>query len=130
MALKRKCSALINTTEKKSKKISVRFHPDTTILETYSSEEYDRSGIFSSPTLYKINSSRLPTLSLDIPALTLDDSESSSAETSPIPISYPSKKKKPALSINTSLCSDPLFFSNLTTHYKSDSLENDYLSIV
>jgi hypothetical protein len=120
---------MMTTTNKKQKKLCVTFDTNITIAETYSSEEYDRSDIFSS-TLYKINSSRLPQLSLTIttPSLTYDDDDSSSTETSPIisPL-YKKSKKKPMLSIDTSVCSDPLFFSRLTTNYKSDNVENDYL---
>ncbi|ORE02174.1 hypothetical protein BCV72DRAFT_235152 [Rhizopus microsporus var. microsporus] len=136
MAFKRKLddhSTDMTNNDKKQRKLCVTFNSEITLLETYSSEEYDRSGIFSSPILYKLNPSRLPQLSLTIsqcPALTSDDDEASSAETSPIPsppLCLKKNKKKPLLSIDTSICSDPLFFSQLTTNYKTDSTENEFL---
>ncbi|KAI8878138.1 hypothetical protein K501DRAFT_196534 [Backusella circina FSU 941] len=122
---------------------TVTFAAEPTYLETYSSDEYDRSGIFSTPVLYKVNPSlNKPSLSLNIvqqPELEFE--ETSSAESSPdtpsdhFPIIQhtptPKKKKlRPILSVDTSVCADPLFFTGLSTNYAKRNdfpTDNDYL---
>jgi hypothetical protein len=127
---------------------TVQFALEVTVLETYSSDEYDRSDIFSTPILYKINPNIIrssPQLSLNIescpPNLIKDEEglgEISSAEVSPntppsnitttvdnyfiaTTNSSPKKKKqRPILSVNTTMCADPLFFTNLSTNYKNE----------
>jgi hypothetical protein len=126
------------TTALKRKAImkTVQFSPQVTVLETYSSDEYDRSDIFSAPVLYKLNPTiKPPQLSLtidDVPNLIQDDV--SSAEASPntppaILVDHyfvPKKhKKRPMLSVNTTMCADPLFFTNLSTNYKHENGNND-----
>lgn len=139
---------------------SVQFSLEVVVLETYSSEEYDRSDIFSTPILYKINPSIVrstPQLSLNInscpPNLIRDEEEGSGGEISSAEVSpntppsnissavneyfmpsSPSKKKKrqrPVLSVNTTMCADPLFFTKLSTNYKNEistpDTSNDFL---
>jgi hypothetical protein len=85
-----------NSLKRKRGMKTVQFDLKVTVLETYSKEEYDRSDIFSSPILYKINPNILrstPQLSLDIPTPNLieegeegssgGEEEISSAEISP-----------------------------------------------
>jgi hypothetical protein len=130
-------------------KKSVRFNSTVIVLETYSSEEYDRSDIFSAPVLYKLNPAikKSPQLSLSIvPSLIKDDEEEetiSSAEINTPPLiqkksiadhyftqhTHQKKKNKPSLSVNTSMCSDPLFFTSLSTNYKDQHKDtaNDFL---
>ncbi|KAL9545219.1 hypothetical protein MBANPS3_007247 [Mucor bainieri] len=121
------------------------------VLETYSSDEYDRSDIFSAPVIYKLNPTiQPPKLSLNIdnvPNLVRDSEEEegnfSSAENSPNTpppcnsVSSASKsiadhyfqqqqqgikkKKRPLLTVNTTMCADPLFFTSLTTNYKNEN---------
>lgn len=134
---------------------SVHFAEKVIVLETYSSDEYDRSDIFSAPVLYKLNTTiQPPKLSLNIdnvPNLVRDSEEEegnfSSAENSPntpppcnsISSSSKSiadhyfqqqqqqqqqglkKKKRPLLTVDTTMCADPLFFTSLTTNYKNEN---------
>ncbi|KAI8370946.1 hypothetical protein BD560DRAFT_396417 [Blakeslea trispora] len=131
---------LNNNTKSLKRKLttkSVQFASEIIVLETYSADEYDRSNFLSSSTLYKINPKLKPQLTLDIPCLIQDNEDSvSSAENSPSSPNLSSladhyfhpqqrKKKKVQLSINTSICSDPLFFSGLSTNYKNDTTETD-----
>lgn len=112
-------------------KKSVQFSPIVTVLETYSSVDYGRSDIFSAPTRLYPTIVKKPTiqLSLDIitPSLVKDEDTLSSAEDTNTPLSPTDchKKKKPSLTINTTVCSDPLFFAKLSTHYNTP---NDFLS--
>lgn len=137
---------------------SVQFSLEVIVLETYSSDEYDRSDIFSTPILYKINPSIVrstPQLSLNInscpPNLIRDEEEGSggeisSAEVSPntppsnissavneyfMPSSKKKKRQRPVLSVNTTMCADPLFFTKLSTNYKNElstpDTSNDFL---
>lgn len=117
---------------------TVRFNTEVIVLETYSSDEYDRSDIFSTPVLYKLNPTiKPPQLSLTIlPSLIRDEEDTiSSAETNtPSPsdctspfLNQTKKKKKPLLSVNTTICSDPLFFTKLSTNYKQQNDSNDFL---
>lgn len=138
----------INPLKRKRIMKTVQFAVEVTVLETYSSDEYDRSDIFSTPILYKVNPNIIrssPQLSLDIescpPNLIKDEEEGlgeiSSAEVSPntppsnitttadeyfITNTSPKKKKKqrPILSVNTTMCADPLFFTSLSTNYKNE----------
>ncbi|CEP10555.1 hypothetical protein [Parasitella parasitica] len=127
---------------------SVQFVEKVTVLETYSSDEYDRSDMFSAPVFYKLNPTILPpqlSLNIDnVPNLVRDSVDEgciSSAENSPNtpPFTATSKniadhyfqqenkkKKRPILSINTTICADPLFFTGLSTNYKNEkSTAND-----
>jgi hypothetical protein len=144
----------ITTKSLKRKRImkTVHFAEKVIVLETYSSDEYDRSDIFSAPILYKLNPTIQPpqlTLNFDnVPNLVRDSEEDeeeegsiSSAEISPnTPPSSKSiadhyfqqekkKKKRPLLSVNTTMCADPLFFTSLTTNYKNENAttSNDFL---
>ena len=131
----------INPLKRKRIMKSVQFALEVTILQIYSSEEYDRSDIFSTPTLYKLNPNFItrstPQLSLNIPNLIKDEEDGviSSAEVSPntpspsniSTVEYftcssnkKKKKQRPILSVNTTICADPLFFTNLSTNYKND----------
>ncbi|KAG0171241.1 hypothetical protein DFQ30_001271 [Apophysomyces sp. BC1015] len=127
--LKRKRTSCVLSPSKKSKATkTVRF--DTTnevIIYTYSSIEYDRG---ASPVLYKLNPSisLKPKLSLDIPT-TLppspcdsedDGSSSSSSPSTPAgdrPPPFSPKKQRPKLSVDTSVCAGPLFFTSLSTNH-------------
>ncbi|KAI8641280.1 hypothetical protein BD408DRAFT_418479 [Parasitella parasitica] len=131
---------------------SVKFAEKVTVLETYSSDEYDRSDMFSAPVLYKLNPTILPprlSLNIDnVPNLASDSMDEgciSSAENSPNtpPSTATSKniadhyfqqenkknKKRPILSINTTMCADPLFFTGLSTNYKNEktTANDDFL---
>ncbi|KAG2193441.1 hypothetical protein INT47_006970 [Mucor saturninus] len=115
------------------------------IINTYSSLEYDRGSIYSAPIQYRINPNIIPkgpVLSLEIPTSPCD-SEASSPETEQEQYSPTSpkdkKKKKPRLTVDTSVCSDdgPLFFTKLSTNHvrhnddnekgEEDDTMNDYL---
>lgn len=138
----------INPLKRKRSMKSVQFSSKVTVLETYSAEEYDRSDIFAAPTLYTINPNVIrstPQLSLSIencaPKLVKDDQggeEISSADVSPntppchtadeyfmSSIMIKKKKQRPILSVNTTMCADPLFFTRLTTNYKNDTTTHD-----
>ncbi|KAG2196815.1 hypothetical protein INT47_002742 [Mucor saturninus] len=145
----------INPLKRKRTMKSVQFSSKVTVLETYSAEEYDRSDIFAAPTLYTINPNVIrstPQLSLNIencaPNLVKDEDqgsgEISSADVSPntppgntadeyfmSSIMTKKKKQRPILSVNTTMCADPLFFTRLTTNYKNDTTtpdtKNDFL---
>ncbi|KAI8064279.1 uncharacterized protein B0P05DRAFT_554823 [Gilbertella persicaria] len=118
---------------------TVRFASEVTVLETYSADEYDRSDIFSTPVLYKLNPTiKPPQLTLEIlPHLVKDEDMMSSPENSPNtpPILsmtdhyFGQKKRKklqrPKLTIDTNICSDPLFFTCLSTNYKNDTSSTD-----
>ncbi|GAN03820.1 hypothetical protein MAM1_0049d03275 [Mucor ambiguus] len=149
-------TAISNSLKRKRIMKSVHFAEKVIVLETYSSDEYDRSDIFSAPVLYKLNPTiQPPKLSLNIdnvPSLVRDSEEEegnfSSAENSPNTpplcnsISSASKsiadhyfqqqqqqqqqqgmkkKKRPLLTVNTTMCADPLFFTSLTTNYKNEN---------
>ncbi|KAK4520958.1 membrane anchor subunit of succinate dehydrogenase, Sdh4 [Mucor velutinosus] len=155
-------STISNSLKRKRIMKSVHFAERAIVLETYSSDEYDRSDIFSAPVLYKLNPTiQPPKLSLNIdnvPNLVRDSEDEecnfSSAENSPNTpppcnsISNASKsiadhyfqqqqqqqqgmkkKKRPLLTVNTTMCADPLFFTSLTTNYKNESTtaNNDFL---
>lgn len=116
---------------------TVRFDVEhTVIIDTYSPLDYDRGSVFSFPIQYKVNpniSRDTPTLSLEIPSSPCD-SEASSPDLEHRPFS-PSKdkKKKPKLTVNTSTCDGPLFFTKLSTNHvrynddDEDDTINDYL---
>ncbi|KAI8990119.1 hypothetical protein BDB01DRAFT_780099 [Pilobolus umbonatus] len=123
----------------------VQFSSEVVLMDTYSAEEYDRSGIYSTPILYKVNPSIKPQLTLTIQPATintlpeLDLEDISSADLSPdTPDNYNSlfefkkKKKRPILSVDTSICTDPLFFTKLSTNYtrlnsSTTPIDHDYL---
>ncbi|GAA5796613.1 hypothetical protein HPULCUR_001986 [Helicostylum pulchrum] len=142
------------TLKRKRTMKTVQFSNKVTVLETYSSEEYDRTDIFSTPILYKINpnimrSTPQLSLSIDTPHLVQDEGEISSADVSPntppasitgadeyflTSMNIKKKKQRPILSVNTTMCADPLFFTSLTTNYKNDTnnttntdSQNDFL---
>lgn len=148
MSYLNKSPCLITNKRKRGEK-KVRFDIEQPeIINTYSSLEYDRGSLYSCPIQYRINpnipqknGSTTPVLSLEIPPSSPCDSEASSPETeqahySPT-TSKDKKKKKPKLSVDTSLCSDhgPLFFTKLTTNHvrynddlcEEDDTMNDYL---
>lgn len=137
----------INPLKRKRTMKSVQFSSKVTVLETYSAEEYDRSDIFATPTLYTINPNAIrstPQLSLSIehcaPKLVKDETSGdiSSPDVSPntppcntadeyfmSSIMTKKKKQRPILSVNTTMCADPLFFTRLTTNYKNDTTTPD-----
>ncbi|KAI8384323.1 uncharacterized protein BYT42DRAFT_612033 [Radiomyces spectabilis] len=115
---------------------SVQFDLTPCIIETYSSADYDRGGLFAMPVLYKFK------LSLDIPAIpppaltdSEDDGQSSSSATSSPDTERATqllpKRRPPKLSIDTSICAGPLIFTNLSTNHakrlEDDESTNDYL---
>ncbi|CAO3608962.1 unnamed protein product [Mucor fragilis] len=105
------------------------------IIETYSSLDYDRGySTFPSsasiqyklnPALNIISTTAKPILSLEIPSSPCD-SEASSPDIE-TPTTDCLKKKKPKLTVNTTMCADgPLFFTKLSTnHVKYGSLQDD-----
>ncbi|KAI9349948.1 hypothetical protein BD770DRAFT_474890 [Pilaira anomala] len=136
---------------KRTDKKTVRFDEEhTVIIDTYSPFDYDRGSVFSFPPVqYKLNPnllsnnnsrSDIPSLSLEIPSSPCD-SEASSPDLDQafLPIHIPAankeKKKKPKLTIDTSVCSGdgPLFFTKLSTNHVrhgndgEDDKMNDYL---
>lgn len=138
-------TSTISSRKRKRTEKTVRFDVEhIVIIDTYSPLEYDRGSIFSSPVQYKINPNLLanipkrPSLSLEIPSSPCD-SEASSPDLEQQPLTLPvsNKKKRPKLTVNTSVCSGegPLFFTKLSTnHVKHDncddsdnSLFSDYL---
>lgn len=140
------------------KRRQVRFDDQATqIITTYSSEEYDRGGIFSFPVLYKVNPAILqqppiispPKLSLDTHFSSSSSSSSSSlpnekqspqtpleeSPTTPPPPHH--SKQRPKLTINTTNLTDhdgPAFLTRLSTshhhhhhHPSGEDKANDYL---
>lgn len=111
------------------------------IIDTYSPLDYDRgySTFPSSASIqYKLNpalniipTTAKPILSLEIPSSPCD-SEASSPDIE-TPTTDCLKKKKPKLTVNTTMCSDgPLFFTKLSTNHvkhsmQDDDCSNDYL---
>lgn len=98
------------------------------IIYTYSSTEYDRG---ASPTLYKLNPI-IPKLSLDIPEFDPDSSSNSSSpetpgdyDECPFASNVHNKKLRPKLSIDTSMCNGPLFFTKLSTNHRRTQTEED-----
>lgn len=134
-----KKSALVSSKRKRTEK-KVTFdieHP--VIIDTYSPLDYDRGSLYSLPIQYRINPNipKKPILSLEIPSSPCD-SEASSPDTEQqqfSPITSKDKKKKPKLTVDTSVCSDdgPLFFTKLSTNHvrhnddEEDDTVNDYL---
>lgn len=136
---------------KRTDKKTVRFdEAHTVIIDTYSPFDYDRGSVFSFPPVqYKLNpnlsnhhhSSNIPSLSLEIPSSPCD-SEASSPDLDqaflpsiPAAAANKEKKKKPKLTVDTSVCSGdgPLFFTKLSTNHVrhgddgEDDKMNDYL---
>ncbi|CAO3588857.1 unnamed protein product [Absidia cylindrospora] len=130
----------------------VRFDDQATqIFTTYSSEEYDRGGIFSFPVLYKVNPSILqqqqsttsspPKLSLDTqfqsssscnekqsPQTPLEESPTTPPPPGHHLTSNSNTTKRPKLTINTNLTDGPSFLTRLsTTHRHLNEDRNDYL---
>ncbi|KAG1136257.1 hypothetical protein G6F61_013660 [Rhizopus arrhizus] len=107
-------------------KKQVRFDTEhIVIIDTYSPLDYDRG---SFPIQYKLN----PNIALRIPSppplIPSDDSEDSAS--SPDGEVMTKKKKLPKLSIDTSMCAGPLFFTKLSTNHsrnKEQDNSNDYL---
>jgi hypothetical protein len=160
LSLKSSPSSLISRKRKRIEK-TVRFDVEhTVIIDTYSPLDYDRGSIFSFPIQYKINPAIFnknnnisqPNLSLEIPptaaaaATSYSPEASSSPEietpttpTTPTYTMIDKKKKRPRLTVNTSVCSGgPLFFTKLSTNHakhkindssssSSDDDDNDYL---
>jgi hypothetical protein len=143
-------SPIINSTaphlssrKRKRTEKTVRFDVEhTIIIDTYSPLDYDRGSIFSFPIQYRINpnilaasanekKSNTPSLSLEIPLPPSSpcDSEASSPdiEQNQLLPSNDKKKKKPKLTVNTSVCSGdgPLFFTKLSTNYIRHRINND-----
>ncbi|KAI9263018.1 hypothetical protein EDC94DRAFT_518534 [Helicostylum pulchrum] len=118
---------------------TVRFDVEhTVIIDTYSPLDYDRGSVFSFPIQYKVNPNistrEIPTLSLEIPSSPCDSEASSpDLEHHQFPPTSKDKKKKPKLTVNTSACDGPLFFTKLSTNHvrynddDEDDTINDYL---
>ncbi|KAF7728767.1 hypothetical protein EC973_005605 [Apophysomyces ossiformis] len=136
--LKRKRTSCYLSTPKKTKATKkVRFDTDNNIIiYTYSSEEYDRG---ASPVLYKLNPSipLKPKLSLDIPTLPPsspcdsedDGSSNSSSPSTPAADRLPPfspKKQRPKLSVDTSICTGPLFFTSLSTNHVRHTVRSNW----
>lgn len=125
----------ISSRKRKRTEKTVRFDVEhIVIIDTYSPLEYDRGSIFSSPIQYKINPNLLanipkrPTLSLEIPSSPCDSEASSPDIEQPLTLPVSNKKKRPKLTVNTSVCSGegPLFFTKLSTnHAKHNSEDSD-----
>ncbi|RCH94006.1 hypothetical protein CU098_009961 [Rhizopus stolonifer] len=113
---------------------TVRFDVDhVVIIDTYSAMDYDRGSIFSFPIQYKINPAILantipknkPSLSLEIPP-SPTDSESSSPDIETPTTPSIDKRKKPKLTVNTSVCmGGPLFFTKLSTNHVRHRVGSD-----
>lgn len=140
----------IDSRKRRRTEKSVRFDIEHIVyIDTYSPTDYDRGGsLFTySPIQYKINP-RIPKLSLDIATINSNTSPSSTDTSSPdsddsietpttttMLVDRNKKKRKPKLTVNTSICTDgPLFFTKLSTnHFKhsihddDDDSEEDYL---
>lgn len=138
LCLPNKSALLSNKRKRTTKKVTFDVkHP--IIIDTYSQFEYDRGSLYSPPIQYRINPNipKGPTLSLEIPSSPCD-SEASSPDTEQehySPAISKDKKKKPKLTVDTSVCSDdgPLFFTRLSTNHvrhnddEEDDTMNDYL---
>ncbi|KAI8346862.1 hypothetical protein EDC96DRAFT_449101 [Choanephora cucurbitarum] len=111
---------------------TVRFDDERIIvIDTYSPMEYDRGSIFAFPIQYKINpailAGQMHLSHLETPA-SPTDSETSNSDSEILEMSTDTKRKRPRLTIDTSLCADgPLFFTSLSTnHFKHRVGEADY----
>ncbi|CAO3628100.1 unnamed protein product [Cunninghamella blakesleeana] len=125
----------LKTTLKRKRQQSYRVRFNDIPIEhiTYSSDEYDRGGIFSFSVLYKINptvlqqsSTQQPKLKLNTSSLNQDDSSSSPSPQTPSDNEL-SPIKKPKLTINTNLMNGPLFLTQLTTFNQHQDDDNDFL---
>lgn len=108
---------------KRPEKKQVRFDTEhITVIDTYSPLDYDRGSIFSLPIQYKLNPNIKPlnSLSLDIPHCISDDSSEDGASPQPY-----IEKKRPKLSIDTSICAGPLFLTNLSTNHVRHKVHDD-----
>jgi hypothetical protein len=116
---------------------TVRFSTEKEqVIYTYSPTDYDRSGIHSVPVLYTVNPAIFESrkkLSVSIPQKDCS-SVSSPTESDVSSPEYDARetftriKKGPKLTINTSICQAPLFFTNLSTNPAKPSfpeLEDD-----
>ncbi|KAI8389404.1 hypothetical protein BD560DRAFT_381513 [Blakeslea trispora] len=114
--------------KRKRQEKAVRFDDeDIAIIDTYSPMDYDRGSIFAFPIQYKINPAILAnTMPLEIPA-SPTDSETSNSDSELLEMPD-TKRKRPRLTIDTSLCADgPLFFTSLSTnHIKHKDHEAEY----
>lgn len=128
-------SCLINSRKRKRIQKQVRFDTEhIVVIDTYSPLDYDRGSIFSFPIQYKLNPNIKTTLSLDIPPPPLSPSDDSEDNASPDRETM-KNKKKPKLSIDTSVCAGPLFLTKLSTNHvrnrvidsDEDDSTNDYL---
>ncbi|KAI8380797.1 hypothetical protein BD560DRAFT_387136 [Blakeslea trispora] len=126
---------------------AVRFDPVDTVIITYSAEEYDRSYFMS--TSHSVYSFRpvVSDVTIDTPVLSISAPNNtarpsikpldlsvipnsrrrvldSPVQPEPSYINNTKKNKKPKLSINTQSFT-PLFFSELSTHYKCKNEEEE-----
>ncbi|KAI9016322.1 hypothetical protein CLU79DRAFT_764460 [Phycomyces nitens] len=125
----------IDDRPKSSIQKSVQFDMNLDIVYTYSATDYDRGGILQFPVLYKLNPSVLsphnrpvqkPKLSLAIPDTYCDSEEESASSTGSLSSigsadsfsSFsPKKQLRPKLKVDTTICSGPLFFTDLSTNH-------------
>lgn len=120
---------------KRTEKKQVRFDIDhIVIVDTYSPLDYDRGSIFSNTTIqYKLNPTILNSNYHNSIPLEIPNSPSSSDEETNNPVKETlgqKKRKRPKLSVDTSICAGPLFLTRLTTHHKTKddvNTNNDYL---
>lgn len=124
---KRKRSMEANYTPTKT----VRFSTEKEqVIYTYSTTDYDRSGIHCVPVLYTVNPAIFEArkkLSVSIPdkdcssVSSPTESDVSSPEYDPRE-TFTRIKKGPKLRIDTSVCKGPLFFTTLSTNPTKSSL--------
>lgn len=120
---------------KRTEKKQVRFDIDhIVIVDTYSPLDYDRGSIFSNTAIqYKLNPTILNSNHHNSIPLEIPNSPSSSDEETNNPVKETlgqKKRKRPKLSVDTSICAGPLFLTRLTTHHKTKddvNTNNDYL---
>ncbi|KAI8085826.1 uncharacterized protein B0P05DRAFT_533870 [Gilbertella persicaria] len=100
---------------------TVRFDVDhVVIIDTYSAMDYDRGSIFSFPIQYKIN----PAILANTIPKNKPKSSSPDIETPTTPSI--DKRKKPKLTVNTSVCmGGPLFFTKLSTNHVRHRVGSD-----
>jgi hypothetical protein len=127
-----KSSSPISRKRKRIQK-TVRFDVEHTVIDTYSPLDYDRGSIFSFPVQYKINPAIFnkipqPNLSLEIPNSYSPEASCSpeiETPTTPTDTMIDKKKKRPRLTVNTSVCSGgPLFFTKLSTNHAKHTIND------